>query len=326
MISRLIDIVAGDAEPSLQMRAFDFIEQAVDDSERGWTPVSFSIADDTKLGQLALENSPKGFQAAKLIGRVGSETAVHVLWDTMEKENSQGNFPGLVEVMRVARSLPSVIPGHVRRKVWGKLTRKQLISDRANLSRAYLFAALGSALGIGYTIFATYRLPSFLDTARILNSLGGGLFFGPLIGLGIFLTRLIVHRLRHTPPVLRVLMGILLGGIIVDLSFYGYHVLFLDDNPRGWLIPFGAFLMITGFGLSAEFFSSRFVRALTSALSTALGLSLSWLWSMRFMLTPMIYYESEQRVASLLHIFISALMIGIIPYLVQSLDLDDQVE
>jgi serine/threonine protein kinase len=326
MISRLIDIVAGDAEPGLQMRAFDFIEQAVDNRERGWTPVSFSIADDTKLGQLALENSPQGFQAARLIGSVGSETAVNVLWEAMETENSRGSFTALVEVLRVARSLPSVIPGHVRRIAWGKLTRKQLISDRANLSRAYLFAALGAALGIGYTIFATYRLPSFLDTARILNSLGGGLFFGPLIGLGIFLTRLIVHRLRHTPPVPRVVMGILAGGIIVNLSFYGYHVLFLDDYPRGWLISFGAFVMITGFGLSAELFSSRITRALLSALTTALGLGLSWLWSMRLLLTPMIYYESEQRVASLLHISITALIVGIIPYLVQSLDLDDQVE
>jgi serine/threonine protein kinase len=324
IISRLIDMSVETRDPLLQMGAFNFIEQLVDKRTHGWKPFCFSQLDDTKLGWLALENNPQGFQAARLIGHIGSETAVNVIWNAMEEGNTRGSVPALVEIMRTAHTLPPEVPNHVRREVWRKLTGEQLISDRGNLTRAYLAAALGAALGIGYTIFATYRLPAFLDTARILNSLGSGLFFGPLIGFGIFVTRLIVHRLRHTPPILRVTMGILLGGIIVNLSFIAYHFLFLDDNPHGWLITFGSLLMMAGFGVSAEVSASRTLRALISTVSTALGIGLSWLWSTGLALTPMLFYEPTQMAESYLHIAITSLMIGFIPHFGHSLDLDDR--
>ncbi|MGD8455077.1 MAG: bifunctional serine/threonine protein kinase/MFS transporter [Anaerolineales bacterium] len=322
IVSRLIDMSVNTPIPGFQMSAFNFIEQLAGESGGKWAAVCFSQIDDTKLGKLALLDSPQGLKAAQLIGKIKSDTAVNVICEAMEEENIPAAVPALVEIMRVAHSLPSAVPGYVRRKIWGLLTRKQLTSDRVNLTQAYLAAAFGAALGIGYTIFATYRLPAFLDTARVLNSLGSGLFFGPLIGLGIFLTRLIVHRLQHTPPVLRLALSILIGGTIVNLSFFAYHFLFLDSSPHGWLITFGSFLMIAGFGIGAQIFSSRTMRALTGTVTTALGLGLSWLWSTSLAFTPMIYYEPEKMVESFLHITITSLMIGILPHVVPSLDLD----
>jgi hypothetical protein len=46
------------------------------------------------------------------------------------------------------------------------------------------------------------------------------------------------------------------------------------------------------------------------------------LWSASLALTPMLFYESGEMVESFLHISITSLMIGIIPYIVHSLDLD----
>jgi hypothetical protein len=84
--------------------------------------------------------------------------------------------------------------------------------------------------------------------------------------------------------------------------------------------------MIAGFGIGAEIFPSRVMRALTGTVTTALGLGLSWLWSTSLALTPMIYYEPEKMVESFFHIAITSLMIGIIPHVVPSLDLHDQTQ
>jgi serine/threonine protein kinase len=323
--SRLIDMALETSEPAMQTKAFDFIGQMVGDVGQDWNPVGFSQADDAKLANLALANNPLAVKVARLIGRIQSETAVNTLWKALDNGNEPRSLSALVEVLRVAGSLPDGLPSRIRMKVGRELTRKQLFSDWVSLLKAYVAAALAAALGLSYHVYATYRLPTFLNSARILNALGSGLLFGPLIGLGIFLTRLVVSRLRNVTKLPRVAIGVLLGGLVVNLSFFSYYLLFLDTNPTGWLLSFGSFLMVIGFGIGTGFFPSRVMRSLLGAATTGLGLGLSWVWSTSLKFTPMIYYESDQPVQTFLHICITSLMIGIVPNLVDSLDLNDHV-
>jgi serine/threonine protein kinase len=318
--SRLIEIAVEASEPILQRKALDCIGQSLGENDQDWKPVGFSHVDDARLANFALTNHPLAVKAAELIGKIRSETAVNALWDAYENGEQPGGLPALVEVMRVVGGLPAGLPGRARLKVGRELTRKQLLSEWSSLLKVYLTAALAAALGLGYHVFATYRLPSFLNSARILNTFGSGLLFGPLLGLGIFLTQFVTTRLQNVSTILRTAIGVIIGGGIVNLSLYAYHLLFLDSNPIGWLMSLGSFIMILGFGVGAGFFHSRRIRALLSASTTGLGLGISWAFSASLMMTPMIYYEVDQPVETFFHICITSLMIGVIPHLVDPLD------
>jgi len=318
--SRLIEIAVEVSEPLLQRKVLDFLGQSLEESGRDWQPVGFSHADDTKLANFALANHPLAIKTAELIGKIRSETAVNVLLDAYENGEQPGSLPALVEVMRVAASLPTGLSNRVRLKVSRELARQQLLSEWSSILKVYLTAALASALGLGYHVFATYRLPSFLNSARILNTLGSGLLFGPILGLGIFLTQFAIHRLRNISTTLRTAIGVIIGGGIVNISFYTYHLLFLDSNPSGWLMSLGSFIMALGFGVGASYFNSKRIRAPLSVLTTGLGFGLSWALSTSLKMTPMIYYETDQPLKTLLHVCVTSLIIGVIPHLVEPLD------
>jgi hypothetical protein len=191
-----------------------------------------------------------------------------------------------------------------------------LLEDRATLTRAYLAAGLGSALGLGFTVYATYLWPSFLDARRILNAAGSGLLFGLLIGLGIFLTRLIAHRLRVLPLGARVALGVCVGTLIINFGVTSYHNLFLDAQPVGWLIAMGSFLMALGFGVGAGLARSKLLRALVSTVAVGLGIGLSWQLALRTALTPVLYYASNRPVQTVFLIAASSLLMGLVAHTV----------
>ena len=183
------------------------------------------------------------------------------------------------------------------------------------------FAAFG--LGLAAYTFMSYQLPEFLNTGRILTAIGSGLIVGPLVGLGIYLTMLIIERLQAVTKGLRVLLGIGLGSVIVNFGLVVYHVLFLDAFPRGWLVLFGAFVMVLGFAIGAIFFQSKFIRATLSVISTAAGLVLTWYLSMKLPFinhlpqTPMLYYDINKfgYPYSLAMLLATSLLTGIVSHL-----------
>lgn len=298
---------------SLHEKALELMNRLAPKATR-WDATEIASPADMKMADLALTDGPQARHTARLIGHLRSEAAVQVLLGTSEERDDDRILTALMEVRDVAGSLPRSIPMPLRMRVVARMVRRQLFSDWVTLIRGYLVAALGSALGLGLHIYATYRVPQFLDAARILNAVGGGLLFGLLIGLGIFLTRLIVQRLEILAPVPRVVLGVAVGALIVNLGLASYHTLFLAAPPEGWGVATGSFLTALGFGLGTWLLRSRPLRMLTSTACVGLSISLSWLVALRMPLTPMLPYEVGRPVQTAVLMAATSLLIGALPH------------
>lgn len=190
------------------------------------------------------------------------------------------------------------------------------LTRRSTLMKAYLLTALGSALGLGLHVYTSYRLPLRVVTpTRILNTIGAGLLFGPIIGLGIFLTRLIVHRLRNVGLVSRLALGILVGTVGVYLGIDAFDVLFLNAWPPGWSAVMGSAFVVLGFAISAGLVRLRALRALISAAGVGLGIGLPWLLCVSYPCDPLLHYWLGPPVQTIVLIIVTSLLIGSIPQL-----------
>ena len=319
MTTRLINMALESESSTLRRKVFDFIGKMVG-SAKVWQQIGFSEADDITLATIAISENPQAVLAAQLIGKIQSEKAVETIWESQKDGDVKNSRGALVEVLRIAGSLPKLLPSKVRLQAWGELARNQLFANGFELLKTYLAASLAGALSLGLHVMATFRGPSFLNSDRILDTFGSGLMFGPLIGLGIFIIRMIVHRLRILSLALRILLSIGFGTIVIYSSFYFYHQLFMHAVPKGWLILVGSFVIAIGFGLGGGLFRSKWLRMLISAASIGLGLGFSWYFSTLWQQTPMIYYELDQPVKNNILILITSLILGFVPYLVDSLD------
>lgn len=313
--TRLIDLALESPDAALCSNALELLGQAAG-STKVWKPVRYTADDDAKLAALALADHPQADQAARLIGQLHSEAAVRALQDSLEGGNTKRGLSALVEVCRAAGSLPRSLPASVVLPVSITLARQQLFADRATLLKAYLAAALAGALGLSFHVYVLLELPSFMAATRIINSLGNGLLFGPLIGLGIFLTRLVVHRLKVMSLLPRMALGIALGTLGIYLGVVGHHVLYLDSAPRGWLITFGSALWALGFGASAGLFRSRVLRILFSVLMVGLGIGLSWQLALGTSSTPMLLYDSNRPVQTIMMILVTSILVGSIAHVI----------
>jgi serine/threonine protein kinase len=321
LTSRLVDLATGSAGESLRSKALDLLTYAVEPG-KSWQPVRFTHSDDNKLALLAVSDDPRATQAARLIGHIRSTTAIQGLLNSLESGSRNNSFQALVEVRRIAEKLPSSLTLWVRFQIWFDLARQQLFGDRAAIFKAYAATALGSGLGLGFHVYAGYRETSFFSNLRILNTLGSALFFGPLIGLGIFLTRLIVRRLVIMSLAYRMLFGVVIGSLIVNLSIAFQHDIFLDAAPEGWLMLIGSFILTLGFGLGAGLSESSLTRAIISSIATGLGIGISWLLAFSTGQTPMLYYENNQPLKTVFLIITTSLLVGLVPHIFDSLETD----
>ncbi|GAB4482291.1 MAG: hypothetical protein Kow00124_31000 [Anaerolineae bacterium] len=313
--SRLNELAASLSDPALSGSALDMLARVLE-APMEWRGVRFTATEDLRIADLALSDSVHSQRAARLIGQMRSERAVRVLVNAMQHGNVSRALSALTEVLDTAGDLPQGVPFSVQFRTWFELVRRQLfLGDSAPLL-GYLMAALGCALALGIHVYVSYRLPSLMDTARILNALGSGVLFGPVIGGGVFMARLIAIRLTVVPRLLRALLALAVGMLLINFGLVGYHVLFLNAAPRGWLIALGALIMAFGFALGASALRSRWVAALLSTLTTALGLGLTWQLASNTFLTPMLYYEYGQPLQTAVMIVVSSVVIGLFAHAV----------
>lgn len=314
-MARLVDLAAGSPGETVGSKALDLLGRSVKPA-KDWQDVALSPKSDRKLANLALGDGSTARMASWFIGRTRSQTAVEMLLDAQEGMGLRRALPALVNVREVAGGLPSSVPASLRLRLTLELARQQLLHDRATLLRVYAVSALGSALGLGFHAYATYRVPGFLDFARILVTLGNGMVFGPLIGLGIFLARLIVHRLQVMARLPRLALGTAVGALVVNLGVVAFHSLALGVRPIGGLIAMSSILIALGFGIAAGMTPSTWRRSLVSTTFTGLGISLSWQLFLQTGLTPILYYEFDQPIRTVLLVLVTALLIGSMPHLV----------
>jgi serine/threonine protein kinase len=313
IISRLIETADESASHSFKQVVFDLLSAATKPAQR-WHKTRFSPEEDTRLAEFALFNADISSEAAQYIGQIKSETAVKKLLEGTEEQPGP-HLPTLTEVWETAGSMPRTLPPDIRLQIGVELGWKQMIRGRTALVRTYLAAALAGILSLSLYVFISTRVPSFVTYSRILNTLGSGLLFGPVIGLGIFLSRWVARRLNIFSSTTRVLLGTVLGGFTISLSIMLFHILFLGAAPTGPLITLGSLVLALGFSLMNTSERPIWLQILGSGAAAAVGLTATWAIYLNTNLTPMLYYEESQPLQTALLIGAVSALLGGVSYL-----------
>jgi len=235
-----------------------------------------------QLGDLALEDSETGDDAARLIGHLRAASAIHVIVD---RSNDPRSIDTLLIIQQTAGSLPSFLQTNIRLRLTLEWIFQRLIQKPVNLVGAYFAAFLGSTLGIAAQVYLTINLTALFDTARITLSLERGLITGLIFGLGIFLTRAAVERFHTSPPLPRLLLGAFAGAILLNIALLVFHILFLKTPPQGTLIPLGCLVIALAFAAGGVTRSYPLRLLLTSAAVFAVIL-FTWWFHTRYASTP----------------------------------------
>jgi serine/threonine protein kinase len=313
IIGRLIETADESASHSFKQVVFDLLSAATKPAQR-WHKARFSADEDIKLAEFALLDADISSDAAKYIGQIKSETAVKKLLQGTDQLPGP-HLPTLSEVWEAAGSMPRGLPNNIRFQIGVELGWKQMVRERTALIRTYLAAALAGILSLSLYVFISTRVPAFVTYSRILNTLGSGLLFGPVVGLGIFLSRWIARRLRIFSSTTRVLLGTVLGGFTISLAIMLFHILFLGAAPTGSLITLGSLVIAFGFSLMNTSDRPIWLQILGSGIAVAVGLAATWAIYLNTNRTPMLYYEESQPLQTTLLIGIVSLLLGGVTYL-----------
>jgi hypothetical protein len=152
----------------------------------------------------------------------------------------------------------------------------RLVQQPVSLIGAYMLAFLGASLGISSQVYLTYRLPDFIDITRISTSLEQGLIIGSIFGLGIFINRVVMERFQASSVFLRIILGTTLGGMVMNVALFIFHVLFLNTPPRGLLITAGSALIALTYSING-LVKSRIIRMVLSIASILIAIIGTWL-------------------------------------------------
>jgi hypothetical protein len=264
---------------------------------RKWQDVGLGLNQDKLLARLALEDSSRGEEAARLIGRIKSRTALE---EMLRSARADRLIPALQIVQDAAGGLPEYVPGRIRRRVSLDRMRTELVSSPLTLLAVLGLLVLGATLGFGGLAYLVYRLPSYMDSLRITVALVRGVFFGATFGLALFITRLLAERFSGLKVLLRILLATLGGGALLDLAIDAFHVVILNTPPQGFLIAAGSLVISLGFTLGG-LTRLRLGRILISLVACFSALAGTWmvhllLASTSTMLTPIFVFDDSTPV------------------------------
>jgi serine/threonine protein kinase len=233
--------------------ALEFLERALPARHKWEVDERFAETDDN-LRALAMSKSPLANRAAALIGTARRTRALLALPTLVGVAN-----PILV-AYETAGSLPDEgIPMVERLRLALLLAVRQLTRDPLAALNKYGWAAAGNALALGFMVFMVTRYgEAFFSNWRVGNTLGQGLMYGLIYGVGVWLARHVAQRLRVVPFWVRAGLGTLAGGLVVAAGFGLFQKYIYDDVidpsvsiPSGLLFVFG-FAVSVGLPLLAQ--------------------------------------------------------------------------
>jgi serine/threonine protein kinase len=281
MATALLTIGTRTDDPILRQKIFVGLRTLIPPG-KAWRDPPLPPEQIKRLGILALEDSESGDSTAELIGHLRSPSAIHVVLHHLDEERK---IDALLLIQQAAESLPAFVPAGVRFRLFLEWSLQRLTQQPMNLIAAYMLAFLGAALGVGLQVYLTYNLPNFLDTARMATSLEQGLIIGSVLGLGIFLPRLLVVRFQAASAFLRVFLATIAGGVTMNIAFLIFHVLFLSTPPRGFLITLGCVLIAFTVALGG-LIQSRLIKMLLISVSIFLAIIGTWWLHINLATTP----------------------------------------
>lgn len=314
----LLEIAARSTNPTLSHKLLSGL-QALIPSLSAWGDSILSLELNKLLGELALEDSDVGDQAAQLIGHLHSRPAVNFI---LKKADNTRLIPALLEIQQSAGYLPAFVPGNIRLRVTLEWITQRLTMQPARLFGAYMLALVGTTFGIGTQAYLTYRLPEFMDVERISSSLFQGLITGAIFSMGILFTRVIIERFSGANTFLRMILATLAGAVGMNIALFFFHVFFLKTPANGFLITLGCTLIAFAYALGG-LIRFRWARMILSIGAIMLSIIGTW-WMHVTMATaitewaPLFRYDYTWPVSQiLLTAFLVAIWMGIFGNLVQ---------
>ncbi len=318
MAVSLLEMAAKSANPTLSRKLLSGLQVLIP-STSAWDNSTLSPELNKLLGELAVEDSDMGDQAARLIGHLHSKPAVNFILNKADKSRL---IPALLEIQQSVGHLPAFVPGDIRLRVTLEWIIQRITIQPARLFGAYMLALVGATLGIGTQAYLTYRLPEFMDAVRISSSLEQGLITGAVFSLGIILARMIVERFTGASAFLRVLLGTVAGAVAMNLALLIFHILFINTPPSGFLITFGCTLIAFAYAMGG-LIRFRWAGMILSISAIVLAITGTW-WLHVTMavsiteLTPLFQYDYSWSLSQILFTsMIVALWMGIFGNLVQ---------
>ncbi|MCB8945115.1 MAG: CHASE2 domain-containing protein [Ardenticatenaceae bacterium] len=152
LLERIVDLAVSTKGAAIRNRAFEILEHHASQTN-GWQTVGFSTNADHKLAELAISPRSHAERAARLIGQVGSKTAVQTIITTP----SATNLPVVLErIQTAAGTLPTAIPLSLRLQLWLRWLRTQFWEDNAQLS--WTRATLGLLIGLLFSLLMSFGL------------------------------------------------------------------------------------------------------------------------------------------------------------------------
>lgn len=309
LISQLVSQLEETNSPDVIENALILLQSLLPEHE-DWQDYAFSSELDGSLAQLALSDQVYSGQAIALIAQVKSIASLDTIIRISDAPNK-----ALGRIRELAGSLPASVGSGTRIRVFAHAAWTQITGDWNSALRIFLAASLAVALGLGIHVFITTRLPSYLDAGRLLNTLGSGLLFGPLIGLGVFLNRWLVQRMKVLSPLPRITLGILAGGLVVYLGFAAFHYLFLNASLTGIWMLVGSFIFSLGFSLGDGLAVKQGLRMFFASIFVGLALLITNELASKFGTSPMLYYEREETLITILLVLAFSGIVGIVSQL-----------
>jgi serine/threonine protein kinase len=291
MATALLAIGIKTNDPMLRQKIFVGLRDLLPPG-KAWRDPPLAPEQIKRLGIVALEDSESGDTTAELIGHLRSPSAIQVV---LRHGDEERKIDALLLIQKAAGSLPAFVPAGVRFRLSFEWILQRLTQQPLNLIAAYLLAFLGAALGVGLQVYLTYNLPNFLDIARMTTSLEQGLIIGSVLGLGFFFPRLLVERFQASNTFLRVFLATIAGGILMNIAFLIFHVLFLSTPPSGFLMTLGCLLIAFTLAVGG-LMRSRLVKMLLTGVSIFIVIVGTWwihinLATSQVEWTPMFKYD-----------------------------------
>ena len=283
-----------------------FLENALPKA-KDWLADTSLTAVDLNLQLLSLSHNRFSKRAAFLIGtgrRIGAAKAL------LPAHLSE--IGPLLSVYEAAGSLPKGYSMPSTALLTFILVIRQLNADPPGALRMFLRAAAGNGFGLALMVFVVYRSLTFIDNVRVLNSVGQGLIFGSIYGLGVGLARYVRSALGKNVGPLRWLLASILGSAILTFGFSLYHTLVYNDTIELPVSLLCAVLYVSGFVLTAAM--SRWFRLFGSALGIAAAYLIPWWLYLRpdSTIQPPFFFDEANPAAAVVLVVISALLVAAI--------------
>jgi hypothetical protein len=257
-----------------------------------WQNSSLTEDQEKSLISMALQDTPTGDQAARLIGHWRMKPAVEALIQAADRDR---RIPALLEIQGQSGSLPTSLALGVRLAVtyewiWGRIKARPLTT-----LMTLLLSFLGAGLTFGLKEYLSISGAGFMNMLNVVLSLERGALLGAPFGLGVLLTRLIAERFTEVGAPRRLAAATLVGGSFLSISIFTYDVLVLTTVPDGFLYLASCYLIALGFALGALKASRRW-KVLMAAVTTFSALAGSWwvylnLADSSYALSPLFYFK-----------------------------------